>query len=105
MEILPGRIATGLTSSSMGNKKTEATGLPDYAELAGNLLEHFQSRDMNYIAAEEAAKVIADEIEEKPGKFRYGTDESSNKSIENWRSGGGDPVMSDFINGIKPKSK
>jgi NAD(P)-dependent dehydrogenase (short-subunit alcohol dehydrogenase family) len=103
MEILPGGIATGLTSSSMGNKKTEAANLPDYAKLADNLLEHFQSRDMTYINAEEAAKVITDAIEEKPGKFRYGTDETSNKSIENWRAGGGDPVMSDFINKITPK--
>ena len=105
MEILPGGIATGLTSSSMGNKKTEAANLPDYAELADNLLKYFKSRKMNYIPAEEAAKVIADAIEEKPGKFRYGTDESSNKAIESWRTGGGDPLMIDFINKITPKSE
>jgi NAD(P)-dependent dehydrogenase (short-subunit alcohol dehydrogenase family) len=102
MEILPGGVDTGLTSTSMGHTKTEAAELP-YADLAEGLVRSFAGMDMRYISAGEAAVRIADAIEDSSQRFRYGTDDTSEQAIERWRQGGNDPTLLNWIRALSPK--
>lgn len=100
MEILPGGVDTGLTSTSMGHTKTEAAELPDYANLAEKLVRSFAGMDMRYIGAGEAAVRIANAIEDSSQRFRYGTDDTSEQTIERWQQGGNDPATLNWIRAL-----
>lgn len=49
-----------------------------------------------------AAERIVDAILSQDGRFRYGTDETSDRSIEAWRPGGGEPVIAGYIASFMP---
>ncbi|MCQ4138223.1 SDR family NAD(P)-dependent oxidoreductase [Rhodococcus rhodochrous] len=104
VEIMPGAVTTGLTSGSMTTKVADAVDYPVYAPMARRQREYFTANALKSLEAAEAAKVIVDAVEDRSGRFRYGTDERSDVSIGQWRPGGGDPVMSDFIEQMIPGS-
>lgn len=106
LEFLPGAMATGLSSSSITTGRAEAADVPGYELLADALANALIGTDKTTIVpAIDAARFMIDTIE-SGDRFRYGTGETSNASLENWRPGGGEPVVDGFIRalGLTPGS-
>lgn len=100
VEYLPGAMATGLSETSMTTGRAEASDVPGYGQLADALASSLIGSDNTEILpAIDAARGMIDTIE-SGDRFRYGTDATSAASLEAWRTGGGQPVVDDFIESL-----
>lgn len=105
LEIMPGAVRTGLSATSMTTRPPEAVNCPPYAPMAERMAAGYvtgSGKRPEPVNAAVAAERIVDAILSQDGRFRYGTDEMSDRSIEAWRPGGGEPVIAGYIASLMP---
>ncbi|OLO25766.1 SDR family oxidoreductase [Streptomyces sp. MNU77] len=106
LEILSGSVRTGLSATAMSAHPPEAVDVPAYAPMArhiagGALLGGGVTAEP--LPAEVAAERVVDAVLREDGRFRYGTDERSTRSIDAWRGeGGGEPLIARYIEAVTP---
>lgn len=102
LEILPGAVRTGLSATSMTTTPPEAVNYPHYEQLGRRMSETGGSDEEKpqIVEPPAAAERIVDSILSEDGRFRYGTDDRSDQSIDTWRPGGGEPLVSGFIKAV-----
>lgn len=106
IEFLPGAMRTGLSKTSMSTTRAEAADVPGYGPLADAFLQKMTGGGVEILEANDAAQLMMDIVLSDDGGLRYGTDQRSNDSINEWRSGGGVPLVDEYIEGFgwKPRT-
>jgi NAD(P)-dependent dehydrogenase (short-subunit alcohol dehydrogenase family) len=99
VEIMPGAIRTGMNVESILNKIADTSTSPAYRPMAEVQRRNIESVEVPHATPDDAGRWIVDCIFDETGPQRYGSDPSSQATLERWRTTADEVIVAEVLTG------